>query len=263
MTPALLLLLAAAPPAAPPDPVLAFARSIPRITSAMQDYVATETMTQRVMDPVADRPMRKTVLVSDYQIAPLDEDPAVLWEFRFVREADGKPVPGADRQIEDFFRLRSADAREERARIAKIGQSRSLPGCYWHNLTLLLQGFQGGNVLSFDWTPEGEGGFRFQQARGRGIPEDLFDPRSPRHFPTGKVTLAGGALSRLEISWASGETVTDVTLEFAPPDADGVIHPARYVARRRLAGPGHKTALETIFEYSGYRKFTVTTEPKT
>jgi len=259
----LALVLFAAPPSPPPDGVLAVSRQVGRIASGLQDYVATERMTQKVMDSRADRVMRKQVLVSDYQIAPLEEDANALWEFRFVREIDGKPVPGADRQIEDFARLRHKDAKEERLAITKLGMSRSLPGCYWHNLTLMLLAFSGGNVENFDWKGDGDR-WTFQQVRGLGIPENLFDPKSFRHYPKGSLTIANGALSRLEIEWPAADLITTVTLEFTPPAESGAIPlPSRYVAKKRISGPTQKTVVETDFEYNGYRRFSVTTEHST
>lgn len=247
-------------PARLPERVEAFARELPRIVAGMEELVATERMTQMVMDSRSDRVMRRQVLVSDYQIAPLEEDPSVLWEFRFVKEMNGKPVPGADHQIEDFLRLRHTDAREERLKLAQLGFSRSLPGTYWHNLTLLLLAFAGENAANFDWKGDGDR-FTFEQVRGPGIPESLFDPKSPRHYPKGSLTLAGGTLSRLEIEWASGPLLTNVSLEFSPPPEPGDIpRPARYVARKRYAGASPKTLVETIFEYRDYKRFRATAE---
>ena len=246
-----------------PDKIRAFAQQIPRIILQLQDYVATERMTQMIMDPRADRAMRKQVLLSDYQIAPLEEDPSVLWEFRFVRAIDGKPVPGSERQIDDFFRLRHRDAREERLSIAELGLSRSLPGCYWHNLTLVLQAFADPNVEDFDWKGEGDR-WVFEQIRGFGIPEDLFDPKSPRHYPKGSLVFSKGSLSHLELEWPSGAVVNAVTFDFSPSaEADPIPRPARYVAKKRVAGTRSKTLVETIFEYSDYRRFSVTTDPRT
>jgi hypothetical protein len=250
-------------PSATPDGVLAVSREVGRIATGLQDYVATERMTQKVMDTRADRVMRKQILVSDYQIAPLEEDANALWEFRFVREIDGKPVAGADRQIEDFARLRHQDAKEERLAITKLGFDRSLPGCYWHNLTLMLLAFAGPNVDNFSWRGDGDR-WTFEQVRGLGIPENLFDPKSQRHYPRGTMTLAKGALSKLEIEWQVGELITSVSLEFSAPAEPGAIPlPSRYVAKKRIAGPTQKTVVETDFDYSAYRRFAVTTEPST
>ena len=247
----------------PPPGVVAVSREVGRITSGLSDYVATERMTQMLMDPKADRVRRQQVLVSDYQIAPLEEDANALWEFRFVRQIDGKPVPGADRQIEDFSRLRHKDAKEERLAITKLGLSRSLPGCYWHNLTLTLLAFAGRNVENFSWDGEGDV-WRFEQVRGPGIPEDVFNPRSARAYPRGTLTLSKGSLSRLELEWASGDLVTSVALEFSPSaEPGGIPLPSRYVAKRRIAGASRKTVVETDFEYSGYRRFNVATETST
>jgi len=256
-------LSAIAAPKPLPDGIRAFAEQVPRITAQLQDYVATERMTQRVMDARADRVARKQVLVSDYQVAPLEEDPSVLWEFRFVRSIDGKAVPGADRQIEDFLRLRHKNAAEERMSIAQLGVSKSLPGCYWHNLTLVLQAFGGANAENFDWKGDGDR-YSFEQVRGLGIPEDVFDPQSPRHYPKGSLVFSGGTLSRLEMEWSTRELVTVVVLEFTPAGEPGSApRPSRYEAKRRLlAGMTQKTLVETVFEYRDYRRFSVSTEPK-
>lgn len=257
------LLLVLAGPSAPPADVLSVSSQVGRIATGLQDYVATERMTQKVMDTRADRVMRKQVLVSDYQIAPLEEDQNALWEFRFVRAIDGKPVPGAERQIEDFARLRHKDAREERLAITKLGLDRSLPGCYWHNLTLTLLAFAGANVENFSWRGDGDR-WMFEQVRGLGIPENLFDPKSHRHYPSGALTLKNGSLSKLEIEWQAGDLITSIALEFAAPAEPGAIPlPSRYVAKKRIAGPTQKTVVETDFDYGDYRRFSVTTEPTT
>jgi len=202
------------------------------------------------------------VIISDYQIAHLEGDPDALWEFRFVREVDGRTVPGADQQIENFLRLRHRDAREERMRIASLGLSRSLPGCYWHNLTLLLRAFQGGNVENFAWR-QGRDVWLFEQVRGPGIPEDLLDPASPRHYPRGSLAFSAGPLSRLELEWAASSLLTTASLEFTKPEApDFIPRPKRYVVRKRLAS-SIRPSVQTTFEYGEYRRFSVRSEGET
>jgi hypothetical protein len=202
--------------AAPPEDIRAFASDVPRVFSELENLVARERMTQLVFDTASDRIVRRRVLVSDYQIAPLEEDPTVSWEFRFVREVDGKPVPGAARQLDDFLRLRHRDSREERMRITNLGLSSSLPDCYWHNLTLVLRAFTGDNVDNFDWRPL-RSGWAFEQVRGPGIPQNHFDPRSPRHYPKGTLSFEEGSLSHLQLEWSSDGIVTSAQLDFSRP----------------------------------------------
>jgi hypothetical protein len=178
-----------------PGPVRDFSREIPRIFSELENVVARERMTQVIFDSTSDRIFRRRVIVSDYQIAHLDEDPEALWEFRFVSQVDGKGIPGASQQIENFLRLRHRDARQERLRITNLGLSSSLPGCYWHNLTLVLRAFEAGNVEDFSWRRSRDL-WLFEQVRGLGIPQDLFDPDSHRHYPRGSVAFSAGSLSR-------------------------------------------------------------------
>lgn len=242
-----------------PEPVRELAKDVPRIFSELENLVARERMTQIVFDSVSDRVVRRRVLVSDYQIAPLEEEPDAPWEFRFVREIDGRPVPGADRQLEDFLRLRHRDSREERMRITNLGLSSSLPDCYWHNLTLTLRAFAGGNADNFEWTPL-HGGWAFEQVRGPGIPQNHFDPRSPRHYPKGSILFQDGAVSKLQLEWTSEGLVTSVALEFTrPAEPDLIPRPLRYVAKKRSAS-STRTLVQTTFEYGGYRRFGVRTE---
>lgn len=248
---------------APPEPVRALSLEVPNILAEFENLVARERMTQVLFDAVANRPSRRRVLVSDYQIAPLEEDPNVLWEFRFVREVDGKPVAGADQQMQDFLRLRHRDSREERLRITNLGLAKSLPGCYWHNLALILRAFEGPNVENFDWAARGENSWRFEQVRGLGIPQDLFDPRSARHYPHGSISFAGGALSRLDLEWSADRFVTSVSLEFTPrqPPAD-LPRPLRFVAKRRLTS-SQRALIQTTYDYDDYRRFSVQSESQT
>ncbi len=248
---------------ATPEPVRALALEIPSVLAEFENLVARERMTQVLFDTVADRPSRRRVIVSDYQIAPLDEDPSVLWEFRFVREVDGKPVAEADREMQDFLRLRHRDSKEERIRITNLGLSKSLPGCYWHNLSLILRAFEGSNVENFEWTRRGAITWSFEQVRGFGIPQDLFDPRSPRHYPRGSISFAGGALSRLDLEWPADKFVTSVSLEFTPREPPASLpRPLRYVAKRRLAS-SQRALIQTTYEYGDYRRFSVQSESQT
>ncbi|MEO8431067.1 MAG: hypothetical protein ABI592_06115 [Acidobacteriota bacterium] len=262
---ALTLLWAAASSAADsaPEPVRVLAAEIPSILQEFENLVARERMTQVLFDASANRPARRRVIVSDYQIAPLEEDPNVLWEFRFVREVDGKRIADADTRMQDFLRLRHRDSREERTRITNLGLSRSLPGCYWHNLSLILRAFEGENSGNFDWTRSGGDTWRFEQVRGLGIPQDLFDPRSPRHYPHGSVSFSGGALSRLDLEWPSDRFVTSVSLEFTPREPPANLpRPLKYVAKRRLAS-SQRALIQTTFEYDDYRRFSVQSESQT
>lgn len=249
-------------PALPPEPIRAFASEVPRVFSELENLVARERMTQLVYDSANDRVVRRRVLVSDYQIAPLEEDPTVPWEFRFVREIDGKAVPGADRQLDDFLRLRHRDSREERMRITNLGLSSSLPDCYWHNLTLVLRAFQGENADNFEWRPL-RSGWAFEQVRGPGIPQNHFDPRSPRHYPKGALTFEEGSLSKLQLEWTSDGMVTSVQLEFSRPVApDFIPRPLKYVAKKRREASA-RTVVQTTFEYGDYRRFGVRSEETT
>ncbi len=143
----------AAPPPVP-DEIRAFARNLPDYFSKLEDIIATETITQTLLNDTTGNAtvQRRRVLVSDYQIAHLGENPAALWEFRFVRSVDGQKLPDVDRKIEDFFRLRHPSAAAERRSIVDLAVGQSLPGCYWHNLTLVLLAFGEGPVENFDWT---------------------------------------------------------------------------------------------------------------
>jgi hypothetical protein len=242
-----------------PGPVRDFSREIPGFFSKLENVVARERMTQLIFDSTSDRVFRRRVIVSDYQIAHLEEDPEALWEFRFVSQVDGKAVAGASQKIEDFLRLRHRDAREERQRITNLGQAVSLPGCYWHNLTLILRAFEGSNVENFSWKQSG-GRWLFEQVRGLGIPQDFFDPDSPRHYPRGSLVFSAGALSRLDLEWTANGLVTTISLEFSRPKApDDIPLPKRYVAKRRTA-TSLLTAVQTTFEYGDYRRFQVKSE---
>jgi hypothetical protein len=265
--PAALLAVVAAGLAAPlpaadevPAPVLAFAQRLPAIFEGLEGVVAREEMRQETMDPLAARPLRRRLLVSDYQIAPLEEDPGSLWEFRFVREVDGKPVEGSERQLEDFLRLRHRDAREERTRIVELARARSLEGCYWHNLTLVIVAFSEPYLGNYRWRGSGER-YDFEQVRGPGIPEDLFDPRSPRHYPTGSIAFAGPAreLSRIDLRFPARDTYVEMRLSFSSSALAGVPLPAEYVIERKRAGTT-RTLMRTTLAYSNYRRFTVTSE---
>ena len=253
--------LSAAPPRSEaPAPVVAFSRNLPAYFAELENYVASERTVQQVMREQTAMVFRSRVLESDYEVAHLGEDPSALWEFRFVRSVDGKKVD-AERQMSDFFRLRQPNAAAERRSIVDLAREKSLPGYYWHNLTLTLLAFGPETLGDFDWTPK-SGQFAFRQTRGPGIPEDLFDPASPRHYPAGTIAFdpRGGWLSRLYLEWTSGERKARITMTFSPPAAPGEIAlPRRYEAvhERRTSGA---VVDRTTFEYSNFRRFTVTTD---
>lgn len=246
-----------------PPEIAAFSRAIPPYFAKLEDYVARERISQDVMREENATVFRHQVLLSDFQVAHLGEDPSSLWEFRFIRSVDGKPLD-ADRQIQDFFRLRQPSAAAERRSIVDLAREHSFPGCYWHNLTLTLLAFGPEIVDDFEWSKKGKR-WSFRQVRGLGIPEDLFDPASARNYPTGTLDLGADGVSpaRLELDWASRESRLRVTMEFSPPAAAGEIAlPRRYVAihERRSSGAVRD---RTVFEYSDFRKFTVTTAQET
>ena len=264
----ILLVLSAAFPAspaapAPPAGLEAFSRGVSSYFARLEDYVATEKIMQDVMRESNQTVLRHQVLLSDFQIAHLGEDPEALWEFRFVRSVDGKALD-TDRQIQDFFRLRQPSAAAERRSIVSLARDHSLPGCYWHNLTLTLLAFTPPILDDFDWTQKGKR-FGFRQVRGLGIPEDLFDPASPRHYPSGTLELADDGVSpgHLELEWTSRESRLRVKMDFSPPAKPGEIAlPRRYVAVHERLSSGALMD-RTTFEYSDFRKFTVTTVPET
>ncbi|HET7453856.1 MAG TPA: hypothetical protein VFL12_14005, partial [Thermoanaerobaculia bacterium] len=112
-------------PIAAPAAVAAFSRSILPYFARLEDFVATEKITQDVMRDSNQAVLRHQVLLSDFQIAHLGEEPDALWEFRFVRSVDGKPLD-TDRQIQDFFRLRQPNAAAERRSIVELAREHSL-----------------------------------------------------------------------------------------------------------------------------------------
>ena len=251
-------------PSSAPAAVAAFSRAILPYFTRLEDFVATEKITQDVMRDSNQTVLRHQVLLSDFQIAHLGEDPDALWEFRFVRSVDGKPLD-TDRQIQDFFRLRQPNAAAERRSIVALAREHSLPGCYWHNLTLTLLAFTPSIVDDFDWKAKSEGRFAFRQARGLGIPEDLFDPASERHYPSGTLDLAadGRSPAHLELEWTSRESRLRVKMDFSPPAKEGDIAlPRRYVAVHERLSSGALMD-RTTFGYSDFRKFTVTTDTET
>src|ERR1041385_346225 len=133
-----------------PARMLEFSRKLPEVFEELGNLVAREEMVQQVYR--SGRLFDIRTLVSDYQVAHLDTDPSALWEFRFVRMIDGRKVPDFDRKVSDFFLLRHADAREERIRVTRQALDRSLPHCYWHNLTLALGALGAGLLPNYDWT---------------------------------------------------------------------------------------------------------------
>jgi hypothetical protein len=263
------LLFALASRAAPPKEddvppaVRSFSASLPRLFEEFERLVAREEMRQEAIDPRASRTLRRRILVSDYQIARLERDPNALWEFRFVREVDGKPVPGAERQLADFLRLRHRDTRAERLSIVDLARGQSLPNCYWHNLTLVLFAYTEPHLENFRWRARGDR-YEFEQVRGLGIPDDFFDVASTRHYPTGALTLGGpnSSLSSLELRFPTRDTEVVMTLTFAAQRDSQTPMPARYVVERKRASTG-RTLFRTTIEYSNYRRFTVTTEEET
>lgn len=266
MRPIVLLLIAAAPianAAAPPTEVALFARGVPGYFARLEEYVAKEITTQHMMNESNGTVLRHRVLESDLQIAHLGEDPATLWEFRFVRSVDGRKLD-AERQMDDFFRLRHPSAAAERRSVVALAIDKSLPGCYWHNLTLTLLAFGPEIVGDFEWERRGDR-FAFRQVRGLGIPENLFDPASPRHYPKGTMTFdrAGGWLSRLDLEWTTGERRVRLTMTFSPPaEPGGIALPRRYEAVHERLSTGLVTD-RTTCDFSLFRRFTVTTGEST
>ncbi len=241
-----------------PPGVLDFSRALPRLFDDLGNTVAREEMVQQLYrrGRLADR----RVLVSDYQVAHLDSDPSALWEFRFVRMVDGRKVRDFDRRISDFFLLRNASAREERIRLTRLAFDQSLPFCYWHNLTLALEAFGEGLLSDFDWRATSEGA-KFRQVRGLGLPEDFFDPRSPRRYPSGEIRLAGERheISRLTLEFPFQGDLVRATLRFAPVEApSGAVLPREYevIRFRRQSG---EVVTRTTFRYSEFRRFSVET----
>jgi len=245
----------------PPTEIRTFSRTIPSYFERLEEFVATERIEQATMRQENATVYRKQILLSDYQIAHLGEDPNALWEFRFIRSIDGKNLD-TDRQIQDFFRLRHPSAAAERRSIVQLAMDKSFPGCYWHNLTLSLLAFEPETLDDFDWERKGSR-WLFKQARGPGIPEDLFDPTSPRDRPEGELTVRpDGSPERLELEWTSRETRSRVTMTFSPPGADGIALPERYEAVHARLSTG-TTRDRTVFTYSNFRRFTVSTDPAT
>jgi hypothetical protein len=245
-----------------PDELRSFARSLPGYFSKIENIIARETITQTVLNDQSGTLRRRRVLVSDYQIAHLGEDPTALWEFRFVRSVDGRELPDVDRKIEDFFRLRHPSAEAERKSIVDLAAAESLPGCYWHNLTLVLLAFSEDTVENFDWSRKG-GRFVFRQVRGLGIPEDLFDPKSPRHYPTGSIEFFpdGTSPSKLELEFRTDTRRIRMRFQFSPPSPpDSISLPLSYeVDADRITGLGFNPETRTHFDYSDQRRYSVET----
>lgn len=253
----------AAVPSPVPKEMQDFARELPVYFSKLENVIATETITQKVLNDTNGTLLRRRVLVSDYQIAHLGENPAALWEFRFVRAVDGKKLPGVDRKIDDFFRLRHPSAEAERRSIVDLAVGQSLPGCYWHNLTLVLLAFAAGPNENFEWTRKGNE-FLFRQVVGLGIPEDLFNPRSPRHYPSGAIAIYpdGHSPERLELEFRTDVRRIRMRLEFSPPSGpDFISLPRVYeVDSDRVTVLGFNPETRIRFEYSDIRRYSVSTE---
>jgi hypothetical protein len=254
------LLAAAGARAQVPPEVTAFSRDVPEMLSRLGDVVAREEMIQTIFNDRTGGLLRRRVLISDYQVAHLEEAPKAFWEFRFVREVDGRPLD-TEHQIADFFRLRHRSAQAERRAIVDLAIGKSLPGCYWHNLTLALLAFEEPSLDNFRWSGEGRS-FRFEQVRGRGIPEDFFDPQSFRYYPRGSIHLSkdGRWPARVEIDYQAGGLWIRARLRFSEPGPDGEpplpssyeVESFRFSTRLPLT--------RTNLSYSDYRSFSVTTE---
>jgi hypothetical protein len=244
-----------------PARVLEFSQKLPAIFDELGNLVAREDMVQQVYR--SGRLFDLRTLVSDYQLAHLDADPSALWEFRFVRMVDGRNVPDFDRKVSDFFLLRHADAREERIRVTRQALDRSLPRCYWHNLTLVLGAFGEGLLPNYEWT-ESSDGAKFRQVRGPGVPEDYFNPKSPRHYPTGRLVLAGPGktLSEIQLEFTTQEALVRMRLRFATLLPDGVLVPGNYEVQRIRRANGEMLSRTTL-QYSDFRRFSVATQEKT
>jgi hypothetical protein len=257
---ALVLLLSAAATPVPPA-VSRWGASIPAFYEKMARYLARETVHQEIFGRRTGDVARRRVLITDYQINHLLEEPESLWEFRFVRSVDGHARPGVDEEISRLAFLRHASATEERRQIVAIARRESLPGCGWHNLGLVLLAFREPYLPYFDWSKKGDH-FEFRQARGPGIPEDFFDPQSPRHYPTGELWLAAdGSASRLDLRYESEEYNVRMRFTFVPPAAGAPSMPRRVqVSSYRPSSTGGALESRVISDYSDYREFQVTTE---
>ncbi len=176
---------------------------------------------------------------------------------------DGRKVRDFDRRISDFFLLRNASAREERIRLTRLAYDQSLPFCYWHNLTLTLEAFGEPMLSDYDWRAT-SGGAKFRQVRGLGVAEDFFDPRSPRHYPSGEIRLAGERhqLSRLTLEFPFQGDLVRATLRFAPAESPSGVLPREYevIRFRRQSG---EVVTRTTFRYSDFRRFSVETRENT
>lgn len=245
-----------------PREILEFSRALPEFFDDLGNVVAREEMVQQVY--WRGRPSDRRMLVSDYQVAHLDSDPSALWEFRFVRMVDGRKVRDFDRRSSDFFLLRSANAREERIRLTHLAFDHSLPFCYWHNLTLALNAFNETLLSNYDWRGTAEGA-KFRQVRGLGVAEDFFNPRSPRHYPSGEILLAGQRhqLARLTLEFPFQGDLVRASLRFSPVAPPGrSVLPREYevIRFRRQSG---EVVTRTTFRYSDFRRFSVETNEDT
>jgi hypothetical protein len=244
-----------------PERVRDFSERLPALHAALENLVAREEITQEELEH--GRIVKRRVLICDYQVAHLENDPKALWEFRFVREVDGRKLADFDRRISDFFLLRFPDAAHERLSLARLPVEYSLPGCYWHNLTLALDAFAPDLLHEFEFMGEGDH-VVFRQTDGPGIPEDFFDPSSPRHRPEGTMDFVPeGWLSRLVLTFPSGNGRVRIELSFsAPAPPENVILPREYVVTR-IRCSDEAAVNRTIYRYTDYRRFSVETEEET
>jgi hypothetical protein len=248
-----------------PGAVVRLSVSLPGYFSQMQNYVAQENIHQEIMEPRNGTLARKRDLTTDFQIDHLVEEPSALWEFRFVRAIDGKQRPEVDAEIATFASLRHASARAERQHIVDLAMSESLPGCYWHNLNLVLLALRQEFLGYFDWTDRGDH-FEFRQVRGPGIPEDFFNSKSLRHYPSGQLWLTpdGLGVSRLDLQFDSVDHLVRVSMGFAPPSAGMPVLPKHHEVRSyRRTRTGGALEARTTYDYSSYRRFEVTVDTPT
>jgi hypothetical protein len=257
--------LAGASGAGFPARLLRFSDGVPAYLGELTNYVAREAIHQELFGARNGQVERRRDLVADYQIAPLVEDPSALFEFRFIRSVDGRNRPEVDGEIASLPGLRHANAMKERRRIVDLAIHESLPGCYFQNLTLLLFAFERDFLDDFEWKEVGDR-FDFRQVKGPGIPEDYFDPKSPRSYPSGSLWLTPDGLSivRLDLLQATERRSLNCRLEFGPPAPGSPSLPRHFEVRAyRPSSTGGFLEAATTLDYSDYRRFEVTTTSKT